>query len=160
MADNQSADLAELREHARALATGLAGPLKRVRVRSGDLVVEVEWQPAGGGPAAGAAPAPGPAAVAAGEVADEGAGEGLLVTSPMVGTFYRSPEPGAAPFVDVGDTVKPGQAVAIVEAMKLLNPIVCEHHGVVAAILVDNGKPVEFGQPLLRVVPESPDERV
>lgn len=74
------------------------------------------------------------------------AGEPLL--SPMVGTFYRSPSPGAKPFVEVGDTVKKGQVVCIIEAMKLLNEVEAEADGVVKEICADNGQPVEFGQPL------------
>lgn len=151
MADEKQRELAELREHARALAANLAGPLRRVRVRSGDASIEVEWQTARSAPGATALPAPREAAQT--EPAGEGAEEALFVTSPMVGTFYRSPEPGAAPFVDVGDSVLPGQTVAIVEAMKLFNPIASEHAGVIAAVLAQNGEPVEFDQPLLRIVP-------
>jgi acetyl-CoA carboxylase biotin carboxyl carrier protein len=73
------------------------------------------------------------------------------VESPMVGTFYRSPSPGAPSFVEVGSTVKPGQVVCIVEAMKLMNEIECEVAGTIAEILVENGHPVQFGQPLFRV---------
>jgi acetyl-CoA carboxylase biotin carboxyl carrier protein len=67
----------------------------------------------------------------------------------MVGTFYRSPAPGAKAFVEVGDTVKSGQTVCIIEAMKLLNEIECDKDGVIKAILVDNGQPVEYGEPLV-----------
>jgi len=73
---------------------------------------------------------------------------GHVVTSPMVGTFYRAPSPGAAPFVNVGDTVKEGQTVCIIEAMKLLNEIECDKAGVIKEILVENGQAVEYGQPL------------
>lgn len=76
---------------------------------------------------------------------------GHAVKAPMVGTFYRSPAPGAKAFVEVGDTVKSGQTVCIIEAMKLLNEIECDKDGVVKAILVDNGQPVEYGEPLLIV---------
>jgi acetyl-CoA carboxylase biotin carboxyl carrier protein len=74
--------------------------------------------------------------------------EGHLVKSPMVGTFYRSGSPGAKPFVEVGDSVKEGVALCIIEAMKLMNEIESDRAGVVKAILVENGQPVEFGQPL------------
>ena len=74
--------------------------------------------------------------------------EGHVVKSPMVGTFYRSPSPGAKPFVEVGDTVKDGDPLCIVEAMKLMNEIEADASGVVKAILVESGQPVEFGQPL------------
>jgi acetyl-CoA carboxylase biotin carboxyl carrier protein len=73
---------------------------------------------------------------------------GHVVKSPMVGTFYRSPSPGAASFVELGQTVKPGDTLCIIEAMKLLNEIEAEVGGTVKEILVDNGQPVEYGQPL------------
>ena len=74
--------------------------------------------------------------------------QGHVVTSPMVGTFYRAPSPGADPFVQVGDTVKEGQTLCIIEAMKLLNEIESDAAGVVKEILVENGQAVEYGQPL------------
>jgi len=74
---------------------------------------------------------------------------GHAVTSPMVGTFYRAASPGAKAFVEVGDTVKVGQTVCIVEAMKILNEIESDKAGVVKQILIDNGQAVEYGQPLL-----------
>ena len=75
--------------------------------------------------------------------------EGEVVKSPMVGTFYRASAPGAKPFVELGTTVKAGETVCIIEAMKLLNEIESDHDGVVKAILVENGQPVEYGQPLM-----------
>ena len=108
-----------------------------------------------GGPAvAYAAPAPVPSPVAAmapGPVAAATPAEvpGHLVKSPMVGTFYRSPSPGAKSFVEVGDTVKSGDTICIIEAMKLLNEIECDKDGVIKAILVENGQPVEYGEPLV-----------
>ncbi|MCY1306638.1 Biotin carboxyl carrier protein of acetyl-CoA carboxylase [compost metagenome] len=74
--------------------------------------------------------------------------QGHVVKAPMVGTFYRSPNPGAAPFVDVGATVKEGDPLCIIEAMKLLNEIEADKSGVIKEILVENGEPVEYGQPL------------
>jgi acetyl-CoA carboxylase biotin carboxyl carrier protein len=74
---------------------------------------------------------------------------GHVVKSPMVGTFYRSPSPGAKHFVEVGDTVKSGDTICIIEAMKLLNEIECDKDGVIKAILVENGQPVEYGEPLV-----------
>ncbi|SAK83780.1 acetyl-CoA carboxylase biotin carboxyl carrier protein subunit [Caballeronia hypogeia] len=74
--------------------------------------------------------------------------QGHVVTSPMVGSFYRAPSPGADPFVQVGDTVKEGQTLCIIEAMKLLNEIESDKAGVVKEILVENGQAVEYGQPL------------
>lgn len=73
------------------------------------------------------------------------------VNSPLVGTFYSAPSPDAAPYVSVGDTVKKGQVVGIVEAMKLMNEIECEHDGVVTEIMVNNGDMVEYGQVLIKV---------
>ena len=69
----------------------------------------------------------------------------------MVGTFYAAPSEGADPFVSVGDTVKKGQVLGIIEAMKLMNEIECEYDGVVAAVLVENKEVVEYGQPLFRI---------
>ncbi|OGS47851.1 MAG: acetyl-CoA carboxylase, biotin carboxyl carrier protein [Erythrobacter sp. RIFCSPHIGHO2_12_FULL_63_10] len=71
------------------------------------------------------------------------------VKSPMVGTAYLAPEPGAANFVKIGDSVKQGDTLVIVEAMKVMNPITSDRAGTVSAILIDNGQPVEFGQPLV-----------
>ena len=73
---------------------------------------------------------------------------GHVVKSPMVGTFYRAPSPGAEPFVQVGQTVKQGETLCIIEAMKLLNEIEADASGTIKAILLENGEPVEFGEPL------------
>ena len=88
------------------------------------------------------------AAVTAAAVAAEAAAAGHAVKSPMVGTFYRSSSPGAAPFVQVGDTVKEGDTLCIIEAMKLLNEIDADASGTIRQILVENGQAVEYGQPL------------
>lgn len=74
--------------------------------------------------------------------------DGHIVTSPMVGTFYRSSAPGAKPFVEAGQSVKVGDTLCIIEAMKLLNEIDADKDGIVKSILVENGQPVEYGQPL------------
>lgn len=87
-------------------------------------------------------------AQAAAEPAKAAVPEGHVVKSPMVGTFYRSASPGAKPFVDVGQTVNNGDTLCIIEAMKLLNEIDADAGGVIKSILVENGQPVEFGQPL------------
>ncbi len=93
--------------------------------------------------------APVAAPVAATPVAAEPAApEGHIVKSPMVGTFYRAASPGAKAFVDVGQNVNSGDTLCIIEAMKLLNEIDADQGGVIKAILVENGQPVEFGQPL------------
>lgn len=107
-------------------------------------------------PAASAAAPMAAAAPAAPETASAEAEEpvkaGKIVESPLVGTFYAAPAEDAAPFVAVGDTVKKGQTLAIVEAMKLMNEIESEFDGTIAEILVENGQPVEYGQPLFRIV--------
>jgi len=95
-------------------------------------------------PAVAAAPAAAPAAAA--PAAAEPTGH--VVKSPMVGTFYRSSAPGAPAFVDVGSTVKEGDTLCIIEAMKLLNEIDADMSGTITKVLVENGQPVEFGQPL------------
>ena len=95
-----------------------------------------------------AAPAGMPAPAAAPVEAAEPEIEGHVVKSPMVGTFYRSPSPDAKAFVDVGSKVETGDTICIIEAMKLLNEIEADHTGVIKAILVENGQPVEYGEPL------------
>jgi acetyl-CoA carboxylase biotin carboxyl carrier protein len=101
-------------------------------------------------PAAGATlavAAPGPANAPAATVIDE-VPAGHIVKSPMVGTFYRSPSPGAPSFIELGASVKPGDTLCIIEAMKLLNEIEAEVGGTIKQILVENGQPVEYGQAL------------
>lgn len=95
-----------------------------------------------------AAPAPAPAAPAAAEAPAAPELSGHVVKSPMVGTFYAAPAPGAADFVSVGQQVKAGDTLCIVEAMKMMNQIEADKGGVVKQILVENGEPVEFDQPL------------
>jgi len=89
-----------------------------------------------------------PAAAAPVAEAASAAIEGHVVKSPMVGTFYRSPSPDAKAFVEVGSSVTAGDTLCIIEAMKLLNEIEADHTGVIKAILVENGQPVEYGEPL------------
>lgn len=98
-------------------------------------------------PVAAAAPSP----VAAAPVAAADDEKGHLIRSPFVGTFYRAPSPDAAIFTDVGREVKPGQTLCIIEAMKLMNEIECDVAGTVVAILVENGKAVQFNDPLFRI---------
>ncbi len=105
--------------------------------------------------AAPAAPAPAPAAAPTAPAAaseQQAAVSGKAVKSPMVGTFYRSPAPGEDAFVSVGQTVNKGDVVCIVEAMKMMNQIEADCSGVVEAILVEDGQPVEFDQPLIAIV--------
>jgi acetyl-CoA carboxylase biotin carboxyl carrier protein len=100
-------------------------------------------------PAAASAPSSAPAPEAPAEAP---APAGHVVASPMVGTFYRAPSPTAQPFVEVGQTVKVGDVLCIVEAMKMMNQIEADRAGKVEAILVENGEPVEFDQPLVSIV--------
>jgi len=126
---------------------------ERVRItRGGDVSVTAA---PGAGPPAGATTAvprasaathAAPAAAAPAEPAP--GGEGHAIKAPMVGTFYRAPAPDAKPFVEVGATVKEGQTICVIEAMKLMNEIEADASGVVKAVLVENGQPVEYGQPL------------
>lgn len=97
---------------------------------------------------AAAAPAPAAAPAAEAAPAAPAAPQGHVVKAPMVGTFYRAPNPGAAPFAEVGQSVKEGDALCIIEAMKLMNEIEADKTGVIKEILIENGEPVEFGQPL------------
>ncbi|MFY1576003.1 acetyl-CoA carboxylase biotin carboxyl carrier protein [Verrucosispora sp. WMMD703] len=147
--------LTDLRRHAQQFIAELAEPVRRLRLRLGDAELEVEWdRPVGPGVPSGptgssvaAAPRP-PAEPPAAPPAASPATR-TSVRSPMVGTFYRSPQPGAAPFVAVGDQVRPGQVVGIVEAMKLMNEIVADRPGRVVEILAVDGQPVEYDQPLV-----------
>ena len=115
---------------------------EKVKIVKGGVVVAAPAPapapPAEARPAAGAAPASEP----------EPAQEGHVVKAPMVGTFYRSPSPDAKAFVEVGQAVKEGDTICIIEAMKLMNEIEADASGTIKAILVENGQPVEFGQPL------------
>ncbi len=119
---------------------------ERVRInRSGNpmqAVMAMQQAPAAAAPAAAPAPVV-PEAPAA--------PEGHTVKSPMVGTFYRSSAPGAKPFVELGQSVSAGDTLCIIEAMKLLNEIEADQGGTIKAILVENGQPVEYGQPLFIV---------
>lgn len=92
-----------------------------------------------------------PAVASATPTAEEGEVEFAVVKSPIVGTFYRAPEPGAPPFADVGDVVKKGQVLCLIEAMKLMNEIESEYEGEVVKVYVENGKPVQFGERLFAI---------
>jgi acetyl-CoA carboxylase biotin carboxyl carrier protein len=112
------------------------------------------------GVAAGSPLPPAPGGAAPGEAGgarrEAGPPSHLLdIKSPMVGTFYAAPEPGAGPYVKAGSRVAPGQVVCIIEAMKIMNEIESEIAGVVREVLVENAQPVEFGQPLFRVDPNA-----
>ena len=126
---------------------------ERVRIARGGVVTVTPPPAAAPAPAAAAAApagkAPAAAAPAAAAAAEAPPGvEGHVVKSPMVGTFYRAPSPDAKPFVEVGGSVKEGQPICVIEAMKLMNEIEADASGTIKAILVENGQPVEYGQPL------------
>ena len=128
----------------------------KLQMSKGDGEVKVVAAPAAPLPAAPlpAGPAPAPAAEAPAplkEETEEAAKPGKVVESPLVGTFYAAPAEDAEPFVTVGSAVKKGQTVVILEAMKLMNEIESDYDGTVAEILVENGQPVEYGQPLFRI---------
>jgi acetyl-CoA carboxylase biotin carboxyl carrier protein len=118
---------------------------EKVKIVKGG-VVSVSAAPVMAMPAT--APAAAPAAASAPAEAPDASQEGHVVKAPMVGTFYRSPSPDAKVFVEVGQAVKEGDTICIIEAMKLMNEIEADASGVVKAILVENGQPVEYGQPL------------
>jgi acetyl-CoA carboxylase biotin carboxyl carrier protein len=154
--------LDEVRRSARQLLDDVGNQPRLLRIRAGDIVVEMEWTDQPDGPVAPGLAAPAPAALTANAAegradAAEGRADDSLaeVCAPTVGTFYRAAQPGAAPFVAEGDEVRRGQQIGIVEAMKLMIPVESEHDGVVATIHVADAAPVEYGQPLLTLSPSS-----
>jgi acetyl-CoA carboxylase biotin carboxyl carrier protein len=118
---------------------------EKVRIAKGGQVTVAQ---AAGVTTAAPAPTLPTSAAAAAEPAAEPAEQGHTMKAPMVGTFYRAAAPDAKPFVEIGQTVQEGQTICIVEAMKLMNEIEADASGTVVAILVENGQPVEYGQPL------------
>ena len=117
---------------------------ERIRIRKAGVAAEYQVSPAAAAsPEAVATPEP-PLAQESGQI---------LVKSPIVGTYYDASSPGSAPFVSVGDAVEPGQVLCIIESMKLMNEIEAETAGVVAAKLVENGRPVEYGEALFSIRP-------
>ena len=119
-----------------------------VRISRSSSVMTTVMAPA---TAPAAAPAPSPIAAAEEKLAPQ-TNSGHVVSSPMVGTFYRSPSPSSPPFVEIGTHVKAGDVVCIIEAMKMMNQIEAEKAGIIEAILVDDGEPVEFDQALVTIV--------
>ncbi len=121
----------------------------RVRIRSGalaqaDLVIPHAPAPAQPAPSVPAAPSP---------VSSAQPSDAVLVKSPIVGTYYECPSPGSPPFVKVGDTVEPGHVLCIIESMKLMNEIEAEIAGTVVSKLMENGRPVEYGEALFAIRP-------
>ena len=139
---------------------GLRLKIRKDAVGVPAVVTHVQAPPAYGAPAAVSSPQP--AASAGGASAGGGAAESAsadvdgdmelaVVKSPIVGTFYRSPEPGAPPFVDVGTPVKKGQVLCVIEAMKLMNEIDSEYDGEIVNVYVENGQPVQYGERLFAI---------
>jgi len=133
-----------------------ASSVDEIEIKEGEESVRISRNT--GAPIAMAAPVaapamPAPAALAPAPVTPEAAAPSATnaVKSPMVGTFYRSPSPDAAPFVEVGQNVRVGDVLCIVEAMKMMNQIEADHAGTVTAVHAENGDPVEFDQPLITV---------
>jgi acetyl-CoA carboxylase biotin carboxyl carrier protein len=137
--------------------------ISELEIQEGEERVRISRKPAAGSPGVAGvsqmmappmmyAAAPEPAPPTAPAVAETPvAPQGFVLKSPMVGTFYRSSTPGGQPFVELGQAVKADQTVCIIEAMKLLNEIEAGQEGVIKEILVENGQPVEYGQPLIRI---------
>jgi acetyl-CoA carboxylase biotin carboxyl carrier protein len=126
----------------------------KLRIKSGTVqtVIPPVVLAAPAAPVPAMAPVPVPASPAAAPAAPPEVGEDLaIVTSPIVGTFYRSAEPGAKAFVEVGDSVRKGQVLCIIEAMKLMNEIDSEHEGEVVSIYVQNGQAVQYGERLFAI---------
>ena len=155
-------DLKELQNFIRFVAKSGAQEVSletddfKITVKTGpDGVVYAQAPVLAAAPAVAAAPvaAAAPAALAAAAAPAEDTSKYVTVTAPMIGTFYRKPSPDKPVFVNVGDTVKAGQTVCIIEAMKLFNEIECEVSGTVVKVLADDMKPVEYGQPLFLVDP-------
>ena len=152
MADNKaSADPIDARLVRRLAAILDATGLTEIEVERGDLRIKVARAPA---PAAiaptmfAAAPPASPTTTSGPAAREAATPAGDLIASPMVGTVYLQPEPGAAPFVRVGDRVTEGQTLLIIEAMKTMNPIPAPRAGRILEVLIADGQPVEFGEPL------------
>jgi acetyl-CoA carboxylase biotin carboxyl carrier protein len=127
--------------------------VSEIEISEGEESVRISRYPKAGAvatqpPAGQAAAAPAAAAPANAPAAPPPPIRGQQVTAPMVGTFYSGPAPGSKPFVDIGSEVKPGDTLCVIEAMKMMNQIESEYAGRVVSVLVENGSPVEFGQPL------------
>jgi acetyl-CoA carboxylase biotin carboxyl carrier protein len=132
-----------------------ASTLAELSYEDEDIAITISRQSSGyiaAAPASALSPAPPPASSSAAQPPPASAEEGVVVVkSPFVGTFYRSVRPGAPAFTEVGEKVRRGQTICIVEAMKLMNEIECEVDGTVVEILVENGRPVQYGDALFKI---------
>jgi acetyl-CoA carboxylase biotin carboxyl carrier protein len=170
-----AATLAAVQDSALHLLAGFSRPPSALRIQAGGVTVEATWGtpppvPSAAIVATGAHPPGAPVvAVPHPPAAEPGAGEAVAdgpgaartvdrhhVCAPTVGIFYRAPEPGAPPFVEVGDVVRSGQQVAIVETMKLLIPVKADQAGTVVEILKEDGEGAEHGEPLMALAPPAP----
>ncbi len=131
----------------------VAHDLAELEVEAGGMRVRVVRRHAEAGARASAASPPTALAQPSPAVAAEAAAGTITIEAPMVGTFYRSPSPEAPPFVSEGDTIKEGQTLCVIEAMKLMNEIDAKLGGRIVKVLVDNAQPVQFGQPLFLLEP-------
>ena len=146
-----------VRGNAVQLLSALQNPPSALRIHAGGVVIEAEWSaaspavdgPAVNGPAVNGVAAP----LASAPPAADPAPATHAVRAPVVGVFFRAPDPGAKPFVDVGDSVTEGQQVALVEIMKLMVPVHADVSGTVVEVLKDNGEHVEYDEPLFAVSP-------
>jgi len=134
--------------------------IAEIEIKEGEEAVRISRMPTGAlaaqpppvaQPPAAPAPAAAPVATAAESAAAKAKSNEHVITAPMVGTFYGSPSPGAKPFVEIGDEIKVGQVLCIIEAMKMMNQIEADKSGRIASVMARNGDPVEFGQPLFVV---------
>jgi acetyl-CoA carboxylase biotin carboxyl carrier protein len=136
--------------------------IAEIEIKEGEEAVRISRLPAGGvlahampalmhAPAVAAAPATAPAGPTAPAEVPKAKPNEHVITAPMVGTFYASPSPGAKPFVEIGDEIKVGQVLCIIEAMKMMNQIEADKAGRIASVMASSGDPVEFGQPLFVV---------
>jgi acetyl-CoA carboxylase biotin carboxyl carrier protein len=153
-----------LAEAALRLLDSVAQRPERLRVSAGELSVDLDWRTtpvrvvaAGDAPAAYAAQAPGDSVAASPSTSAESASPAWhQINAPTVGTFYHAPSPGSAPFVVEGDVIAAGQQIGIVEAMKLMVPVESDQAGRVVSVHVADGKPVEYGEPLVSLGPVHP----
>lgn len=124
------------------------GGISELDLTTGDVSIRLRGQSA-----TSAAPNVAHATASSATVPSQEEPEGNIIASPMIGTFYAAPSPGEAAFVKIGDEIEVGQVIGIIEAMKIMNEITADHAGVIVEALVQNAQPVEYGSPLLRVVP-------
>ena len=161
----QAAELLRtVRDDAMGFLSAVPYPPRALRVRVGEVSLEVEWQQPVRVADDGGAPAPVAVAAAAAVVPAQATQPaaaapaepvGHAVKAPSVGVFYRSPSPGEPSFVEVGDTVRAGQQIGIVEVMKLMIPVEADRAGTVREVLKENGASVEYDEPLIRLAPDA-----